>query len=766
MASFRLTIDNGQFRDGHGRQVVLRGINVAGDSKLPSEPDQPSHSGTDFFNGNDVSFHQRPFTKEDAPIHFARIKRFGFNTIRYVFTWEAIEAAGPRIYDEQFIQHTIEVLRIAKSYGFYIFMDPHQDVWSRFTGGSGAPLWTIYACGLNPQSLAVTEAAVVHNTYSEPDKFPRMIWSTNYYRLATGTIFTMFFGGRHFAPKCIIDGVNIQDYLQSHFIDAVAHLARRIHEAGDLENEVVVGWESLNEPNKCMIGYADLTVIPKEHPLKKGTCPTMWQTYLTGMGIACEIETWDMGGLGPYKTGSRLVDPHGETAWLPEGFDDTAYGWKRDPGWKLGQCVWAQHGVWDIASETMLKKDYFAKNPETGATIDYPTFTNTYFMDFYRRYRDACRSIHRDCIMLMQWPILELPPEIKGTEDDDPKMAFTPHYYDGITLMTKHWNSTWNVDVVGVLRGKYWHPAFAIRIGETAIRNCFRDQMATLRQEGLDRTGNHPCLMSEFGIPFDMDDKKAYKDRNYASQIAALDASYYGVEGSGIEGHCLWLYSPSNTHERGDRWNGEDLSIISQDDKIPPLLPTPRDAAADSSTNLVNEAASAIGASDDDASITPGNLQRTLTNPLISSAPTAGDPELTNAPGYRAAEAFIRPTATVVAGNVKSAGFDLRNCSYRLVVVASKPASEDAPTVVYLPEFHFPESEFEVALSGGKFEVVRDEDEAGPPLQRLRWWNPKGEQTLTVKGPIRKHQAVEGTAEDSGYLEQCIRGYGWNCSVM
>ncbi|PCD41840.1 hypothetical protein AU210_004383 [Fusarium oxysporum f. sp. radicis-cucumerinum] len=472
MSSFRLLIEDGQFRDGYGRQVVLRGINLAADAKLPSEPDQPSHIPTDFFDGDNVTFHQRPFPKEDARSHFARLRRYGFNTIRYIFTWEALEAAGPGKYDEDFIQHTIDILRIAKEYGFYIFMDPHQDVWSRFTGGSGAPLWTIYACGLNPQSFAATEAAIVQNTYPNPDEFPKMIWSTNYYRLAAGTIFTMFFAGKDFAPKCIIDGVNIQDYLQDHFMRACGQLAQRIHEAGDLEDAVVIGWESMNEPNKGMTGYKDLTVIPKEHPLKKGTCPTMWQTLLTGMGRACEVDTWEMGGLGPYKTGTKLVDPHGEVAWLPADYDDSRYGWKRDPGWKLGECVWAQHGVWDMETDTLLRKDYFAKNPNTGKVIDYPQFTNTYFMDFWRKYVKICRAVHKDCIMLMQFPTLELPPEIKGTEDEDPRMAFTPHYYDGITLMTKHWNSTWNVDVVGVLRGKYWHPALAIRIGETAIRNC------------------------------------------------------------------------------------------------------------------------------------------------------------------------------------------------------------------------------------------------------------------------------------------------------
>ncbi|KAK7210465.1 hypothetical protein V2G26_017643 [Clonostachys chloroleuca] len=768
--SFRLTIEDGQFRDGHGRQVVLRGINVAGDAKLPSEPEQPSNVGDDFFDGDNVSFHKRPFAADDAHVHFSRLKRFGFNTIRYVFTWEAIESGGPGVYDEEFAQHTINILRIAKEYGFYVFMDPHQDVWSRFTGGSGAPLWTVYACGLNPQSFAATEAAVVHNTYPDPETFPKMIWSTNYWRLAAATIFTFFFAGRDFAPKCIIDGVNIQDYLQDHFVNACKFLATRIHEAGDLEDQVVMGWESMNEPNRGLIGYADLTSIPKEQHLKKGTSPTIWQAFLTGSGRACEVDVWDMGGMGPYKTGTKLIDPHGEVAWLPETYDDSRYGWKRDPGWKLGECVWAQHGVWDPSTDTLLRKDYFAQNPHTGKTIDYPQFTNTYFMDFWRKSKDAYRSCHKDCLLLMQFPTLEIPPKIKDTPDDDPRLAFTPHYYDGITLMTKHWNSTWNVDVIGVLRGKYLHPAFAIKIGETAIRNCLRDQLKFLREEGKEQTGNHPCVLTEFGIPYDMDDKQAYKTGDYSSQSSALDANYFAAEGANLEGHCLWLYCATNNHNWGDRWNGEDLSIYSTDDKIPSLSAVPRNTALHRSASTESKSATSANAKilPDDETVTPANLQRTLTNPSISSEPSSKQPELTAASGYRAAEAFIRPTPTVVAGDVIQYGFDLRSCTFTLKLSAEKATSDDAPTTVFLPEYHFPKDLSDVSVSGGKWEISSDETE-GPLLQRFKWWHSEGEQDLKITGLVRKHNVPQGSPEDAGYLEQCQQGYGFNfsnCSVM
>ena len=315
----------------------------------------------------------------------------------------------------------------------------HNYKWSRFSGGSGAPMWTLYAAGLNPQCFKKNEAALVQNTYDDPEKFPKMIWSTNYQRFVNLTIWTLFWGGRDFAPKAIIDGVNIQDYLQGHFIAACQYLAQRIHEVGDLENEVVIGWESINEPSRGLISVQDITVIPPEQQLQLGTSPTAFQAILTGSGRPCEIATWGFGGFGPYQTGRQLIDPEGESAWLSADHDDSKYGWSRDPGWKLGECIWAQHGVWDPSSDRLLQKDYFSKNPVTGEHLDYEKFTNTYFMDYYRAFRDALRSVWPGSILFCQPPILEIPPNLKGTVDEDPNMVHAVHFYDGLTIMTKHW---------------------------------------------------------------------------------------------------------------------------------------------------------------------------------------------------------------------------------------------------------------------------------------------------------------------------------------
>ncbi len=64
-----------------------------------------------------------------------------------------------------------------------------------------------------------------------------------------------------------------------------------------------------------------------------------------------------------------------------------------------------------------------------------------------------------------------------------------------------------------------------------------------MKQEGIDYMGDHPCVFSEIGIPYDMDDKYAYKTGDYMSQTLAMDANHFALEGSGANGFALWTYT-------------------------------------------------------------------------------------------------------------------------------------------------------------------------------------------------------------------------------
>lgn len=130
--------------------------------------------------------------------------------------------------------------------------------------------------------------------------------------------------------------------------------------------------------------------------------------------------------------------------------------------------------------------------------------------------------------------------------------------------------------------------------------------------------------------------------------------------------------------------------------------------------------------------------------------------------GLRAAEAFIRPAPVAVHGDISSYVFDLRTCTFKLSLSAPSSTSEDAPTTAFLPEFHFPSGQASVEVSGGKWTISSD-DSSGVVQQVLRWWHAEGDQTITVKGVVRKPGSALGTDEDEGYLQQCQRE---NCAVM
>jgi hypothetical protein len=191
------------------------------------------------------------------------------------------------------------------------------------------------------------------------------------------------------------------------------------------------------------------------------------------------------------------------------------------------------------------------------------------------------------------------------------------------------------------------------------------------------------------------------------------------------------------------------------DDKAVPAGPF---SQADSRASLDRASPSFSRAqSTDTLSVDPSNLKKTVTEDRMSSKRMDGD-----VPGLRAAEAFIRPAPAAVHGDVSSYVFDLRTCTFRLALTAPNSTAEDAPTTAYLPEFHFPSGQTSVEVSGGKWTIVSEESN-GALQQTLRWWHAEGDQTITVKGVVRKPGALVSKEEDEGYLAQCQKQ---SCAVM
>ncbi|MCL2192642.1 MAG: glycoside hydrolase family 5 protein, partial [Treponema sp.] len=143
-----MRIVDGRILDNEGRTLILRGVNLGGDAKNPFGPPGWGLRPESLKNPENASFVGRPFPLEDAESHLDRLARAGLTFLRLVITWEALEHAGPGLYDEAYLAYLRKVLDLAAKKGISVFIDPHQDVWSRWTGGDGAPAWTLERLGM------------------------------------------------------------------------------------------------------------------------------------------------------------------------------------------------------------------------------------------------------------------------------------------------------------------------------------------------------------------------------------------------------------------------------------------------------------------------------------------------------------------------------------------------------------------------------------------------------------------------------------------
>jgi hypothetical protein len=282
-------------------------------------------------------------------------------------------------------------------------------------------------------------------------------------------MFTLFFAGRCFAPNKLVDGLNIQDYLQNHFLNAIRHLARAVVAAG-LADSVVVGYDTLNEPSAGWIDCPDIRQVMKRQELRNGLTPSPLQAMMLGEAIPVDqVLVYEVGLLGPQKIDSITVDPIGERAWLPNH-----------------SCIWADHGVWSIEDQVALIPDYFAFHPTTKAPVD---FLADFWKPFINRFTTSLREIHSNAIIFVEPPVYAFIPMFDQPNDAHGRLCYAPHFYDGLTLINKSFNTWFNIDFLGYLRGSYSSLAFALRFGLTGIKSAFKSQLQRLAQEGQNQLG-------------------------------------------------------------------------------------------------------------------------------------------------------------------------------------------------------------------------------------------------------------------------------------
>jgi endoglycosylceramidase len=117
-------------QDQFGRQLILHGLNTSSSAKGEALRNP-------WILESDVD-------RED--------KEFGFNFVRYLIFWDAIEPQKDN-FDAAYLDRVEQRVNWYTSRGMYVMLDMHQDLYSIFLGGDGAPEWACRTNGAAPISL-------------------------------------------------------------------------------------------------------------------------------------------------------------------------------------------------------------------------------------------------------------------------------------------------------------------------------------------------------------------------------------------------------------------------------------------------------------------------------------------------------------------------------------------------------------------------------------------------------------------------------------
>ena len=253
----------------------------------------------------------------------------------------------------------------------------------------------------------------------------------------------------------------------------------------------VVGYDTLNEPSRGYIGEKNINQHATAVPALMGDSPTIFQSLLSGAGYPQTVDVYKLGMTNFKKIGTRMLNPQRESAWAA-GRED----------------IWKQHGVWgvDASGQPVIQRaNYFSQVGERPVNFD-----EDYFKPFANRFGREIRSVAPDAIIFVEG----VPSQAGLTwgAEDATNIVHAAHWYDDLTLVKKTFTNWMAVDL----------QAMKLVFGPKAVRLNFVRQIARIIRQSEEQMNHAPTLIGEVGIPFDMQNKRAFRTGDFSMESAFL----------------------------------------------------------------------------------------------------------------------------------------------------------------------------------------------------------------------------------------------------
>lgn len=186
--------DGIRIRDSLGRERMFRGINVC----------IKTHSPERFLKIMDKITEKQ--SKKNSEMSFESI---GANIIRFGITWAVVEPQRGK-YNEEVISAVRDFINLCGKKGIYVMLDMHQDLFSHYFHGDGAPEWA------------------VKGKYESHAPFA--IWAEGYFYMQG-------------VQNAFYDFWSDSDSLQTDFVKMWSHLTEELKDCSN-----IIGFDYLNEP--------------------------------------------------------------------------------------------------------------------------------------------------------------------------------------------------------------------------------------------------------------------------------------------------------------------------------------------------------------------------------------------------------------------------------------------------------------------------------------------------------------------------------------